>query len=578
MGQIRFTLDGTDITPPSLSGAGASVQGTTTASWSVTSSEAGGTIFAAARASSAGQLSRSQIENGTGNAVATSTDPSPAANGSNSGVLNGLAPSTTYRIDLFQRDIAGLESAVVSSAAFTTDSAGSANVSINILQQSGLAAPQGAFFEANVAGFDVAENLDLNQYDRSFHRLRYRWTIRHQGQSYEPQVSDKVVNLPLGHNDSNTAYGKRIGHVFTEPGIYTITCEVQDNSGTTGLGSRTLQVADPDALFSGNRTILVGGANGAYPGAQTVSSLGAAASALNALGQTGRILIARGSTHANSGLEFGGGADNIYIGAYGSGARPIVGQAGQHGVRVNGSFSGHVQVQGLNIRGGWNSTTESGNNGGNGIRTFTTNSPQYYVIEDCMVSGWGEGIKAPGADNPNVSHASYVHNCDVSGNRFYAGIGIVPLCTGSFYSLTGSYLGSQIEDMMGGPKDGNYNNHGSIRSAACKFLYLGVCDMFTRCGWNPTTGIPTAKGPFIQSCVRINTSNRQGMSAVIERCAMEAGISMSAGGDRSYGINWLTDKCLFVGHSGTSDMGNIESPGMTIRNCICVHPDAPTST
>ncbi|MEM0949576.1 MAG: hypothetical protein AAGK37_19410 [Pseudomonadota bacterium] len=574
MGDIVYAQSFTPSgTPADLTGFSV-VPGTTQGSWALNTDTTQGTVYLMVLPQGASTPTAGDIVAGT-NAVGPAV--ALAAGGASlAGTFTGLTAGTAYTAYAVQR-IDGVDSDV-ETFNFSTSAAGTASVSIFTMQESGHAAPAGATFEARVSGFDTPEDLNPNNYDRSFHRLRYRWTVQVQGQAYVARPSDKVVNLPAAHNDTNMGYGKRFPHVFTEPGNYTITCEVRDNSGAIASTSITYTVADPNIVFAGNRTILVGPADPTYPGAQVVSTLSAATSALNGLGQTGRILIARGSTYADGGLQFSSGADNVYIGSYGSGLYPVIGEPGQHAVRINGSFGGDVQLEDLIMLGGWDSTAESGNNGGNGVRTFTTNTPQRYVLNNCTASGWGEGIKAPGADNPAIEHASYVHNCDASGNRFYAGIGIVPLSTGSFYAGTGCYLGSQIEDMMGGPKDGNYNNHGSIRSAATKYFHLAVCDMFTRCGWNPTTGIPTAKGPFIQSCVRVNTSNRQGMSAIIERCAMEAGISMSAGGARSYGINWLTDKCLFVGHSGTSDMGNIESPGMTIRNCICVHPNAPTST
>ena len=578
MGQIRFTLDGVDTTPPVLSAASAIASGTTAANWAVTSDEAGGTIFVAARLSNGPVLTRTQIEAGTGGAVATGSDTSPTANGSNSGALSGLSPATTYRVDIFQRDANGNESAVLSSVPFTTNSASGASVSIDILQQSGLAAPQGAFFEAHVAGFDETENLDLNQYDPSFGRLRYHWTVQRQGQSYSARPAAKVVNLPAAHNDSNTAYGKRVGHSFTDPGTYTITCEVRDQSGNTASATTTITVADPDAVFPGNRTILLGNADAAYPGAQIATSLLDARTRLNALGNTGRILIARGTDLSGTSIGFIQTSPNVYIGAYGTGARPVIGVAGSLALDFGTNFTGDIQLIGLELRGGWDSVNETGNGGGLGIRCQSTTNIQRMILEDCHITGWGEAMRAPLEQGGTTPHAAYIHDCDFSGNRFYSGNGIVAESPGSFHCVTGSYLGNLPDDMMGGPKDGNYNNHGSIRYTGTGYAYMAVCDLFTRVGWNPSTAEPTAAGPVIQPCIRWSTSNRPGSSGVFERIAMEGGFSFTAGGARSFGSNLLIEKCLFLGHSSLLEHVSIQSPGCTIRNNIMVHPNAPTST
>ena len=84
--------------------------------WGVTSDEAGGTIYVAARLAADAVLTRTEIQNGTGNAVATGTDATPTADSANGGTLTGLA-AETYIVDMFHNDSAGAPSAVVSSEA-----------------------------------------------------------------------------------------------------------------------------------------------------------------------------------------------------------------------------------------------------------------------------------------------------------------------------------------------------------------------------------------------------------------------------------------------------------------------------
>ena len=112
-----------DTTGPGVTAVTGASTGQTTASWGATSDEAGGTMFAAVRLSSNPQLTKAEIENGTGNAVATSQDTSPTADDQNGGTITGLTAGETYHNDVFQRDAAGQESTIATtSAPYTTDS------------------------------------------------------------------------------------------------------------------------------------------------------------------------------------------------------------------------------------------------------------------------------------------------------------------------------------------------------------------------------------------------------------------------------------------------------------------------
>lgn len=130
-----FEIDNVD---PILSSPTATSTGETTMDWGVTSDEAGGTVFAAIRLATDAALTKSEIENGTGNAVATSSDASATADGTNAGSFTGLTAATAYVVDMFHRDDSTdqNESAVVSSTSTSTDAAASgptvgANASTN---------------------------------------------------------------------------------------------------------------------------------------------------------------------------------------------------------------------------------------------------------------------------------------------------------------------------------------------------------------------------------------------------------------------------------------------------------------
>lgn len=100
------------------------VQGQDAVDWSAFVNREDGTLRVAARLASNAQLSKPDIENGTGNAIAIDTDGEPAApDTERSGAITGLpTPEEDYRLDMFWED--GVEeTAVYSSATFTTDAA-----------------------------------------------------------------------------------------------------------------------------------------------------------------------------------------------------------------------------------------------------------------------------------------------------------------------------------------------------------------------------------------------------------------------------------------------------------------------
>lgn len=126
-----------DSTAPALSSVTNTQTGSTTADWGATSDEASDIIFAAVRLNASGVLTKTEIENGTGNAVATSTDASPTADSANGGSFSGLTASTTYIVDTFQRDAVGNESPVTSAAAPFTTTAGGATIASIIASEGG---------------------------------------------------------------------------------------------------------------------------------------------------------------------------------------------------------------------------------------------------------------------------------------------------------------------------------------------------------------------------------------------------------------------------------------------------------
>lgn len=110
-----------DATAATLSSATGTQTGQTTATWAVTSNEAGGTIYAGVRPSASAALTSPQLIAGAGGAgLAWDSDATPTADANNGGSFTGLTAGTAYRVDVVQVDAFGNVSTVVSSAEFTT--------------------------------------------------------------------------------------------------------------------------------------------------------------------------------------------------------------------------------------------------------------------------------------------------------------------------------------------------------------------------------------------------------------------------------------------------------------------------
>ena len=100
-----------DVTAPTLSSATGTATGETTASGSVSTDDASGTLYFIATGNAS--ESAATVKAGQSQAV--------TAAGVQSVSLTGLSPGTTYRIHYLHRDAAGNDSAVLSSGTFTTD-------------------------------------------------------------------------------------------------------------------------------------------------------------------------------------------------------------------------------------------------------------------------------------------------------------------------------------------------------------------------------------------------------------------------------------------------------------------------
>jgi hypothetical protein len=430
-------------------------------------------------------------------------------------------------------------------------------VDVSILKRSALSvAPETVFFRARITAPGLSEAADRGRYDESFHKPLYIWDFGDPG-----AVSDKVVNLPRAHNDLNRAHGKEVAHVFTRPGRHRVRCTAYAPDGALiGEDAMDVDVGDPARVFAGEQTVLLDPAGrgdpGRYPDAQVVTGWNDGWDALRELEAPGRFLLKRGTTlRLTEPLRISRDLPNAYLSAWGEGARPVLSADNDEAlIIVNHHFAGDAVFRGLALRGGWDSTTETGTQVP-GLMTDQTHD-RTVLADDCTFTGFGITffVRNP-ADGGRHGTLCALHNCDITNWGDYG------VYTGGnldqFLAFLGTAIHQHPEAFMGGGgrKEGDTNQHGPIRISHGGHTHISACDLFSRNGWSMATGIAAD-----QPCLRWSTGQDEQAetrsSCVVERTAMEGGFDIVAVRDQNnrgpyYGTNFVMDKCLLVGTART---------------------------
>lgn len=114
---LTYTVTAADVTAPTLSAASDTANGDNAMTGSVTTNEAGGTLYYFI-STSAVPPTAANLKTGTGSAAFGSQ--AVAASGAQAIAKNGLIAATTYYTHYLHRDAAGNDSAIVSADGFTT--------------------------------------------------------------------------------------------------------------------------------------------------------------------------------------------------------------------------------------------------------------------------------------------------------------------------------------------------------------------------------------------------------------------------------------------------------------------------
>ncbi len=197
--------------------------------------------------------------------------------------------------------------------------------SVNASRLSGVA-PLSVFFDAM--------GTTASATTRPFHDLEYRWDF---GDPLGSPVSGTKWNRGsrAGVSLRNEATGAVAAHVYETPGTYTVALNVTDGTNTVSNSCTQILVQDPNVIFALTNTICVGatstptaGSGGCPAGANTAQQPNFA-TITSTYATTGeRVLLKRGDTFTTATTAMLTATGPGIVGAYGSGAKPLINMTG----------------------------------------------------------------------------------------------------------------------------------------------------------------------------------------------------------------------------------------------------------
>lgn len=437
-------------------------------------------------------------------------------------------------------------------------------------------APAGVWFDAGrYSGFAVSEDTDRFNYDPSAHEIFHFWDFD------DPGTFETALNMPTIWNNKGVDYGKRAYHVFDTPGTYNVRLWAVDAMGTTGERLAQVTVLDPATVYSGTRTICVSNKNDfteAPAGAQQVTSILAAKTALEALGQSGRILLRRGEAHTEQ-FTITDAMSNVHIGVFGSGPKPVWRAGSSACIIASGTSAlpSDIMIWGIRFEGEWDAAKETGEGRGQAILTDGLSPVAYFslVTYQCEIDGLSGYFPHSRLTADGNGYRNAIVDCDITNWRDY-GVAQFDGTSGlsSHIAIVGTAIHQKENACRNGQgKNGLGNDHNPIRISGVRQLIISTCDFFTANAWTPQGGTQPAARLFMAG-----PGNPGGWYLNANRWALEGGGDIIALDGYAREIeerpgNHIFDMVLLVADYSTNRAMKLSHGGTTVRNALAIFPN-----
>ena len=423
-------------------------------------------------------------------------------------------------------------------------------------------APCGVFFDATETTSILTNN--------AFEELEYEWEFG--------DPSSFFVNRP--GEDANKAKGAIAGHVFDKPGNYIINLNVKDINGNLASESITIDVQDPEAVYSGKTWCV--STNNKFADCPTTNSqfhLTSFDSAIDKLFESAgprRILFHKGEKFLTYGKSKSITTDGPYaIGAYGVGADPII--FGNTTLTNKTLMQGDIlifynkgvrdfSVAGLRFESNYNAATGIGMHPNglvflNGIDvTIYRNS--FYGLETNVHAGgdsqFGLFEDSSIADN----HMTNWQNFGIWGvPEEIAIIGNI------IKQNPNAKSGSEAKCQSCVP---NFPDHGPIRLATMQKVIVSKNDMFNNAGWS-------SDGLAHQPIMRFPSDGLGNLSIASDNI-MEGGFGIISSGTSGNGTQGIIGRVIYerntlIATNNTETAISFQLGGTVIRNNLIIKPN-----
>ena len=497
------------------------------------------------------------------------------------------------------------------------DIAPAAGVSVTIsVDRSNLrAAPEAMGFQVTTTGFtsNMTAGVAADR-DPGFHDL---WVFWDYGDSYTFTAPTQIIAWDAIDGGGRSGSGRSIGpigsHTYRSAGNYVVRAAVYEPStqrwgqatfNIGGASENTPTVQSGATVFPTTQTIFVdttGTYTNAPTGSQNTTSIDGAVNTLLSATTPHRIVLERGQTHTfTSGYNFARylvSPDPVLSfrmeANTGAGAKPIVtindANFGPGGTLFNDALTAGDNptidadnvFSGLDLRGLWDSTTESGDSV-NFLGSFDRTA-SYTMFDDCDATGWkilfNSGLER--------TKEYYFNDCDVRNWQLY-GI-FFDGSQSSAGHMVGCRVTQDVDALAGGPTspENSRNNQGPFRNAGSRWFMGWANDVFSNSG-QVQRGSIFEPQPCARMLQNMTTAGKKGYfgGSVLEGGATMLAIENSEEGNTDKNVNghiwgnmmiasWQTGRGFGINHSGITFHGNtITTPGVSRISTAIGGPDA----